>query len=74
MKVLLCKKSVLSFVHTSVSIRCADLNDVENAVSFRKYPLMIMALAWNLFLFPVSLAELARKALSIICCSHNEES
>lgn len=73
MKVLLCKKSVLSFVHMSVSIWCADWNDVENTVSFRKYPLKIMALTWNLFLFPVSLAELVRKALSILCYSHSEE-
>lgn len=73
MKVLLWKKSVLSCVHASLSIWHADLNDVENAVSFRRYPLIIMALTWNLFLFPVSLAELARKALSILCYSHNEE-
>lgn len=72
-KVLLCKKSVLSFVHMRVSIWRADLNHVENAVSFRKCPLMIMALTWNLFLFPMNLAELAIKALSILCYSHNEE-
>lgn len=56
-----------------VSIWGADLNDVENAVSFRKYLLMIRALTWYLFLFPLSLAQLARKALSILCCSHKEE-
>lgn len=38
------KKSVLSFVCLSVSVWGADLNDVENAVSFRKYLLMIRAL------------------------------
>lgn len=43
------------------------------AVSFRMQPLMVMALTWNLFLFPVSLAGQPRKALSILYSSHDEE-
>jgi len=34
MKVLLCRKSVLSFVHMSFSIQHADLNDMEKCSLF----------------------------------------
>lgn len=63
-----------------VSIWGADLNDVENAVSFRKYLLMIRALTWYLFLFPLSwhnwlekhwesFAILTRKSADLLHCA-----